>query len=305
MSLAQPPALAPRSIPQALRLLAGLLRVHQWVKNALVFVPVVAAHTRGSEPYLQAALGFVAFSLCASSAYIANDLLDLENDRKSPARAGRPIAAGLVTPRVAALVGAACFVAGMSLAATTLPASFAVLAGCYWSASVAYSLRVKRVPLLDVIVLAGLYAVRVLGGTLATGVPTSSWLFTFAMFLFFSLALVKRASGLQLVPPGGGGTAGRGYRVADLEVLSQLGIASGFVAVLVLALYISNPDVTRLYSHHERLWLLCPLAMYWIGRIWLLTRRGLVHEDPVVFALRDRPSYLLGLGAAIVLYLSV
>ena len=292
------------SAPSPVRLLVGLLRVHQWVNNLLVFVPPVAAHASGTQAFRGAGFAFLALSLCASSAYVLNDLVDLENDRRNPARASRPLAAGWVTRRTAALVGAAALVGGLTLSLVQLPLGFAALLVGYWLCSVTYSLWLKRIPLLDVIVLAGLYAARVLGGTLATGIPTSTWLFTFAIFLFFSLALLKRVSGLQAIPPGQSGTTGRGYRADDIELLSQVGVASGLLAVLVLALYISNPDVTRLYAHHERLWLLCPLGMYWASRVWLLARRGLVHEDPVVFALRDRPSYVVGLAALVVVYLS-
>jgi len=293
------PALAPPATgatrPSRAALAARLLRVHQWVKNLLVFVPVVAAHRLELDLLARAGVAFLAFCLCASSAYVVNDLLDLEADRATPAKARRPLAAGEVAARTGLAVSAAALAAGLGLAAVLLPPAFLALLATYWAATLAYSLRLKRVPMLDVIVLAGLYTVRVLGGTLATGVPTSTWLFTFAMFLFLSLALVKRTSELRhLRLRAGGAAAGRGYGDGDLEVLSHLGSASGYLAILVLAMYISNPDVTRLYSHHERLWLLCPLGLYWVGRLWLLSNRGLVHEDPVVFALSDRPSYVVG-----------
>jgi 4-hydroxybenzoate polyprenyltransferase len=194
----------------------------------------------------------------------------------------------------------------------------------YAGTVVAYSLWLKRIAVLDVLVLAGLYTLRILAGTLATGVPTSSWLFTLAIFLFLSLALVKRTAELQRVaanplpsppPPRGRETTTeaptgrekdsgtrRGYVTSDLPILSSLGVASGLVAVLVLALYVSSVDVTRLYRHPERLWLLCPLALHWVCRIWLLARRGVVDEDPVLFALRDRASYVTGaLAAAVVI----
>ncbi|HEX9291059.1 MAG TPA: UbiA family prenyltransferase [Anaeromyxobacteraceae bacterium] len=299
------PALVPRAegagSSSRAALAARLLRAHQWVKNLLVFVPVVAAHRLERDLLARAGVAFLAFCLCASSAYVVNDVLDLEADRATPAKARRPLAAGEVTVRTGLLFSAAALIAGCGLAAVLSPAFLALL-GTYWAATLAYSLRLKRVPMLDVIVLASLYTVRVLGGTFATGVPTSTWLFTFAMFLFLSLALVKRTSELHHVRLRAAASAtGRGYGAADLEVLSHLGSASGYLAILVLAMYISNPDVTRLYSHHERLWLLCPLGLYWVGRLWLLANRGLVHEDPVVFALRDRPSYVVAcLGLAVV-----
>jgi 4-hydroxybenzoate polyprenyltransferase len=162
---------------------------------------------------------------------------------------------------------------------------------------------VKRVPVLDIIALASLYTIRILAGSLATGVFTSSWLFTLAMFFFLSLALVKRTSELQRLRAGAAQAAfGRGYTTRDLEVLSLIGVGSSLVAVLVLALYLNSPDVARFYARHERLWLICPLALYWVSRLWLLAHRGQVDEDPIVFALRDRTSYLVGALATTILY---
>jgi 4-hydroxybenzoate polyprenyltransferase len=199
-------------------------------------------------------------------------------------------------------VAAAALLAAFAVALRLGPAFLAAL-GAYWAATLAYSLVLKRLAVLDVLVLAGLYTLRILAGTLATGVPTSSWLFTLAIFLFLSLALVKRTSELRRMSAAGAAAAvaGRGYATGDLEVLSMLGVASGLVAVLVLALYVASGDVTRLYAHHARLWLLCPLALYWVSRLWLLARRGAVDEDPVLFALRDPPSWAVGaLAAAVV-----
>jgi 4-hydroxybenzoate polyprenyltransferase len=308
-----PASAPPRSMPgdppggpSVPRLALGMLRAHQWVKNLLVFVPLVGAHRLDLATTSRAAWAFLTFCLCASSAYIVNDLLDLESDRTSSSRSGRPLAAGHVTPRTGLAVSTLLLLAAFGLAMAQLPRAFLLLLGSYWIATLVYSLWLKRIPMLDVIILAGLYTARVLGGTYATDVPTSSWLFTFAIFLFLALALVKRTSELQQVRQRSGQEAkGRGYLEGDLEVLGRLGAASGYLAVLVLALYISSPDVTRLYAHHERLWLLCPLSLYWVGRVWLLAHRGLVHEDPVVFALRDPPSYLVGATALAIVYLAV
>ena len=223
-----------------------------------------------------------------------NDVLDLESDRAHPVKSRRPLAAGAISPAVALVVSAVALAAAFLLA-LALPTPFAGALAGYAAITVAYSLRLKRVAVLDVLVLASLYTLRILAGTLATGVPTSSWLFTLAIFLFLSLALVKRTSELRRIAD-----PGRGYSTADLEILSMLGVASGLLAVLVLALYLASGDVARLYAHHERLWLLCPLALYWVSRLWLLARRGAVDEDPVLFALTDRTSHLVGLGAALV-----
>jgi 4-hydroxybenzoate polyprenyltransferase len=293
-----------------------LLRVHQWSKNLLLLVPPLGAHRLSADVLAPALIGAAAFSLAASSAYVVNDLLDREADRAHPLKARRPLAAGEISPRAALALAAAALAAALALALTVRPGFLAGL-GAYWIVTVAYSVRLKRVPVLDVLVLAGLYALRILAGTLATGVPTSAWLFTLAIFLFLSLALVKRTSELrrmseaQRVPstsycsPGERGAdldvRGRGYSTGDLEILSMIGVASGLVAVLVLALYVASADVTRLYAHPERLWLLCPLGLYWVSRLWLLARRGAVDEDPVLFALRDPPSWLVGaLAAAVV-----
>ena len=285
---------APRSRRRALADWARLLRPHQWSKNLLLLVPPLGAHRLDAGVLRPALLAVGAFALASSSAYVVNDLLDRESDRAHPVKSRRPLAAGAISP-VAALAVAAAALAAALLLALALPAPFAGAVAAYAAITVAYSVRLKRVAVLDVLVLASLYTLRILAGTLATGVPTSSWLFTLAIFLFLSLALVKRTSELRRIAD-----PGRGYSTADLEILSMLGVASGLLAVLVLALYLASGDVARLYAHHERLWLLCPLALYWVSRLWLLARRGAVDEDPVLFALTDRTSHLVGLGAALV-----
>ena len=298
---------APISVRRLPGAWARLFRPHQWSKNLLLLVPALGAHRLGLDVLEPALVATGAFCLAASSAYIVNDLLDREADRSHPVKSRRPIAAGEVSVPAALVVAAAALAAAFMLAVTvSVPFVGALVA--YVATTVAYSLRLKRVPVLDVLVLASLYTLRILAGTLATGVPTSSWLFTLAIFLFLSLALVKRTSELRrladaasgALPASGRGMGSRGYSTADLETLSMLGVASGLLAVLVLALYLSSADVVRLYAHHERLWLLCPLALYWVSRLWLLARRGLVDEDPVLFALTDRASHLVGLGAVLV-----
>lgn len=293
---------APRT---GLRVWVKALRVHQWAKNVLVFVPVLAAHKGLSlELLAQALLGFGAFSLCASSVYLLNDLLDLDSDRRHATKRRRPFASGDLPVRVGAVLAPVLLAAGFAVALLLLPLPFTALLATYYAATLAYSLYLKQVMVLDVLVLAGLYTVRIFGGSLATGVPTSSWLFTFSMFLFLSLALVKRLSevrGLRLSNEAA--TPGRGYLASDYEQLASLGVAAGYISVLVLAFYITSKDVTALYAHPERLWLLCPVMLYWVSRVWLLAHRGLVNEDPLVFALRDKVSYAVG-GAAVLVLLA-
>lgn len=278
------------------------IRLHQWLKNLLVFVPVLMAHewTNGAL-LLQALVAFVAFGLCASSVYVLNDLLDLDADRGHPSKRKRPFASGAIPIQQGLAVIPLLLGAGFSLALLLPPLFLAVLA-IYYAITLAYSLRLKRVVLVDVLVLAALYTIRVIAGCAATGLWPSFWLLAFSMFLFLSLALVKRYSELLLVKAQEKeSAAGRGYQLVDLETLAHFGIASGYGAVLVLALYINSSAVGPMYRYPEALWLLCPLFLYWISRVWLLTRRNMMHEDPVVFALEDRHSHwLFAVMAAIV-----
>ncbi|MCP3059426.1 UbiA family prenyltransferase [Myxococcus sp. K38C18041901] len=279
------------------------LRVHQWAKNALVFVPLLAAHKAASpDLLLKAVLGFAAFSLCASSVYVLNDLLDLDSDRRHPTKKNRPFAACTLPVSVGVVMAPLLLLAGAAVC-LFLPPAFAALLATYYALTLAYSLRLKQVVMLDVLVLAGLYTVRIFGGSLAVGVPTSSWLLMFSTFLFLSLALVKRLSEVRRLRLSNETSAhGRGYLAQDYEQLASLGAAAGQVSVLVLALYITSKEVTVYYDHPERLWLLCPVMLYWVGRIWVLAHRGQVNEDPLVFALRDRVSYAVGLVSALVLW---
>ncbi|ATB28935.1 UbiA family prenyltransferase [Melittangium boletus] len=296
------PLHAARPLP---RTLLKALRVHQWAKNVLVFVPLMAAHKLTHVPLLiQALLGFIAFSLCASSVYVLNDLLDLDSDRKHPSKRRRPFASGDLPIRAGPWLGMGLLGAGAAVA-MLLPREFLALLATYYTITLAYSFYLKQVVMMDVLVLAGLYTVRIFGGALAVGVPTSSWLLTFSMFIFLSLALVKRLSEVRRLRLANESAApGRGYVAGDYEQLSASGVASGYLAVLVLALYITSKEVTVLYSHPERLWLLCPVMLYWVGRVWLLAHRGEVNEDPLVFALKDKVSYAVGAIAAGILLLA-
>jgi 4-hydroxybenzoate polyprenyltransferase len=280
-----------------LRTLARAIRVHQWVKNALVFLPALAAHALGRSSVLVAALlAFVGFSLCASAGYLLNDLLDLESDRRDPKKRHRPLAAGTLSIRAALVMIPTLLASGLAIGWRASP-SVALLLGVHFVATTWYSLGLKRVAVLDVMVLAGLYTLRIFTGAAADHVPVSPWLLGVSMFMFMSLALVKRVSELERLHAAGAAvTPGRGYRVDDLTLTMILGGASGYMTVLILAQYIHSPDVTVLYAHPERLWLLCPLLLFWVSRLWLLTSRGEMDADPVAFALKDRCSQLIGLA---------
>lgn len=283
---------------------AKALRVHQWAKNVLVFVPVIASHqlTNG-RLLLQAGLAFFSFSLCASSVYIVNDCLDLESDRRHPRKRNRPFASGSLSIPFGLGLAAACLLGGILLA-FALPRLFLLVLAGYLVLTTAYSFYLKQFVLLDVIILAQLYTVRVYGGGAATAVPPSHWLLTFSLFLFLSLALVKRFTELRLMSQAEGeGLPGRGYWVTDVEHVSSIGTASGLLAVLVLALYISSKEVLLLYTHADVLWLVCPVMLYWISRVWMLAYRNRMDDDPVVFAVKDPKSYAMAaiIGAILLL----
>lgn len=279
----------------SLSTLTRALRVHQWLKNALVFLPLILAHQWGnSEAIIGSIIAAVAFSSCASGVYLLNDLLDLEADRKHPRKRKRPCASGELPLTIAMGLAPILFVVGFAIASVAGHSFLAILA-LYFLLTTAYSFRLKSLALVDIILLAILYTIRIVGGGVAAGVTVSQWLLGLSMFLFLSLACIKRFSELLVLQQRNENrTWGRGYSVGDIEQVASFGSASGYISVLVLALYVSSQEVVKLYSNPQVIWLACPLLLYWISRIWLLARRGLVHDDPLVFALRDRVTYVVG-----------
>ncbi len=283
------------------------MRPHQWIKNLLVFVPLIASHkVHDLALLLDAALAFSIFSLCATSVYLLNDLLDLDADRHHAQKRRRPFAAGRISVVRGSLLIPVTLILAFALALMTLPPAFGAALGVYYLMTMAYSLRLKRVLMLDVVVLAGLYSIRIVAGTLAIAETHSFWLLAFSMFIFLSLAMAKRCAELSAMQSlAEERVKGRGYRRGDLEMVQSLGASSGQIAVLVLALYIVQDGGYAAYSRPEVLWLLCPLLLYWIGRLWIFAHRGWVHEDPVVFALRDRMSWWIGASALAIVWLAI
>ena len=275
------------------------LRVHQWSKNLLLLAPLAMSHRFTADSLGAAALAFFCFSFVASATYIANDLLDMESDRHHSTKRLRPFAAGDLSAAEGlwvALLLLACAAALLPL----LPTTFALWIGIYIVATIAYSLYLKRVVIVDVLLLSGLYTLRLLAGGAATGTTISQWLAAFSSFLFLSLAMVKRFSELEDMRERGVDTShGRGYQANDMEQIRSFGTASAYAAVVVFMLYIGRPGTITLYQHPYRLWLIVPLLLYWLTRVWLLASRGELHGDPVIFALRDWVS--LGLGILVVL----
>jgi len=293
------------SASASLRAAVRALRPHQWAKNLLVFVPLLAAH-RFNDPaaIVEAMWAFAAFSLLASSAYLLNDLLDLGADRAHPRKRLRPLASGALGIPAGVVLCALCLVAATAMAMRLAPLFQATLAA-YFVLTLAYSFRLKRAAILDVISLASLYTLRIIAGGFAIDAPASSWLLAFAMFLFFSLALVKRyAELISLELEGTRNAPGRGYAGHDVELVLALGSASAMVSALVLALYVNGESASHLYSRPAILWILCPILLYWISRIWLLAARGQMHDDPVLFAVKDSNSYFVAAAGVFVLALA-
>ena len=288
-----------------LRPYIGALRLQQWIKNLLVFIPLVMAHRYHELDLLgRALLAFWAFGLCASSVYLINDRADLSDDRRHPRKRQRPFAAG----ELSLLWGLASvpLLLGLSLLVSLfLPLPFLGMLLLYFLLNLGYSFTLKRVVILDVIVLAGLYTMRIMAGAASVDIWPSSWLLAFSTFLFFSLALVKRYAELVIMREVSGEKAQvRGYRVIDMELLASLGGGSGYVAVLVLAIYISSGAAEILYNRETVLWLLCPLLLYWISYVWLIAHRGGMHDDPLVFTLRNRVSRIVILLVAVIFMLA-
>jgi 4-hydroxybenzoate polyprenyltransferase len=279
--------------PLTLRTVLRAIRLKQWAKNALLFVPLLAAHSLNPQAWFDVALAFVAFGLCASATYLFNDLLDLPSDRVHRLKRLRPLASGAIAIPTAVALGTALMALAYALA-FTVSVDFAAMLLLYTVITLAYSLRLKRLPLVDVLVLASLYTLRVGAGAVAAQVLLSNWLLGISMFLFLSLALVKRCAELEELDDDSAKPApGRGYQARDLASLRAMGMASGFLAVMVLTLYIDSQHGREQYAQPEWLWAATPLLLLWIMRIWLKTGRRELHgEDPLQFALRDRFSWL-------------
>lgn len=284
--------------------LPGLLkamRPHQWTKNLLVLVPTILAHEYLNGPVLsRAVLGALSFCAAASGAYLLNDLLDLEADRAHPTKRHRPLASGALPLAYGAAASLLLVLAGLALASLLGPA-FAAMLLAYIVTAQAYSFVLKGLPVLDVLTLSALYSLRIFAGGVAARVPVSAWLLAFSSFLFLSLAFVKRYE--ELLAPGTvqhGSVRGRGYEAGDADLVRAFGSAAGYISILVLALYVYSDQVRALYARPATLWLVAPLMLYWITRLWFLAHRGRLGADPVIFAVRDPVSYLIGIATMIV-----
>lgn len=278
------------------------MRVHQWAKNLLVFVPLLTAHlVLDAAAWGKSLLAFAAFSLLASGTYLLNDLHDLDADRRHPTKGRRPLASGELSIPLGLALAIGLSLAGLAIAFFLLPKAFVGAIGLYLALTVAYSLFLKRLLLVDVVALSLLYTVRIYGGAQAIEVELSEWLFVFSLFVFTSLAFLKRSIELRRTDLSSGATlAGRGYAAEDAAIVRVVGPTLGVMSVLVLALYVQSPAVEEAYASPGLLWLLLPLMTYWVVRIWMLAERGRVDDDPVAFSIRDRGTQVVVLLMAAV-----
>ena len=274
----------------------------------LIFVPLLAGHELSNYSVLMyGLLAFVIFSLCASSVYVLNDLIDLEDDRHHEKKRIRPFASGALSIKTGIIVLSLLIFAAFGSSLLFMPWRFTLILGVYYFMTFAYSSLLKRVTAADIITLSLLYTIRILAGVFACNLIPTFWMLAFSMFIFLSLALVKRYSELREARLNGNNekTKGRGYYPADLDVIRSLGTASGYISVMVLALYIQDKPTIAMYHIPQIIWAACPVLLFWITRLWLLTNRGEMHDDPVIYAVTDRISLLSGLVFGIIFWLAM
>jgi 4-hydroxybenzoate polyprenyltransferase len=268
------------------------LRPHQWVKNLLIFLPMLLAHQFDTQTTWQSVLAFAAFSLVASSVYVLNDLLDLPSDRAHPRKNKRPFASGRLRVVHGIWLAPLLLSAGF-LIALGLGDRFALVMLGYCAATTAYSLYLKRCLVIDICTLAVLYTLRLIAGSFATGIPLSIWLLAFSIFFFFALAALKRQAELvDTAKTGKEKIEGRGYCAGDLPLVANMTISSGYISVLVMALYLNSPAVQKLYTWPSVLWGICLVLLYWVSRMAIITHQGKMHDDPIIFAVRDTVSQI-------------
>jgi 4-hydroxybenzoate polyprenyltransferase/phosphoserine phosphatase len=271
-----------------------VFRLHQWVKNILIFIPAVAAHAVITvDGWKDLILAFLSFSLCASFVYVINDLLDLESDRRHPRKRYRPFASGQIPIWIGAVLAPVLILSSIFLAAD-VGMSFLYWLLVYLALTTLYSWGLKRFVIVDVLTLAILYTLRIVAGAAAMEMPLSFWILAFSVFLFLSLAFIKRDAELQSHDGGRREIHGRGYVTSDASLIQQLGVSSGYTAVLVLALYINSENVIKLYRAPEMIWGAVPLLLWWLSWMWFQANRGLMHDDPIVFAIKDKISLIIG-----------
>jgi 4-hydroxybenzoate polyprenyltransferase len=281
------------------------IRPHHWSKNLLVFVPLIVSHNFGQPAQIMwISLAFLIFCLVASAGYLINDLLDLQADREHPVKCKRPFASGALSI-FAGKVGVIVIVALAALLSIHMPNEFIIILVLYLAVTILYTSYMKREPIIDVLILGGLYTLRIFAGCVAISVKPSFWLLAFSMFFFLSLAMMKRFTELdEFVNRGEDKIPRRGYINSDLKILSTMGLTSGYISVLVLAFYVNSREIRLIYTYPHYFWMLCILTFYWISWVWLLAHRGQMHIDPITFAITDRVSLTVMIMCVITIFLS-
>jgi 4-hydroxybenzoate polyprenyltransferase len=277
------------------------IRVYQWIKNILIFLPLLMAH-KISEPilFVDAIIAFFAFSFTASFVYVLNDLVDLPSDRKHPRKKNRPLASGKIPILHGAIISPFLLLIGILLSVLFLSNEFLYILIAYLIITSLYSFVLKKIYILDIIVLSILYTIRLIAGALAVDVPLSQWLMEFSVFFFLSLAINKRFTELYMMQKKNKeNAAGRGYTVSDIDLMRVIGPVSGYISVLVFVLYLHSDEVVVLYKNAHILWLVAVCLLYWITRIWFITTRGKMHDDPIIFTGKDPVSYIIGIIVAL------
>ena len=284
--------------------LIQVLRPHQWLKNLLVLLPILSAHKYTYEAMFDSIIAFCAFSLIASSGYIINDLLDIESDRLHPRKNKRPFASGTLNVLDGCKLFSVVMISAL-VTASILNLYFMILIFSYFLISILYSFYLKKLPLIDVIVLSALYVSRIVGGSIATGITLSNWLFVFSLFFFLSLALVKRVTELHIAKNlNRSSISRRGYLTSDILLLQQMAISSGMSSIIVFALYINSDAAKSIYLHSDILWIAIPLLILWLSRIHFLANRCMLHDDPVIFAVTDKTSLIIGIIFVLIVILA-
>jgi len=285
----------------------GALRVHQWPKNLLIFIPLLAAHeVTNLDLAIKTVAAFAIFCLLASAVYILNDIKDVYEDKLHPTKGNRPIASGNLSIHAGYISAAILIGISIGAAYSLLGLAFFLVTLSYLLITTIYTYLLRRYWILDVVTLALLYTIRIIAGGVSTGLELTFWILAFSMFIFFSLAMVKRFAELRHMSEQGldNSIYGRGYIKEDMGMIASMGSASGYIAVAVMALYINDLSASVLYKWPQVIWLSCPVMLYWITRIWMLASRGLITNDPLVFALKDKGSLIVGIFVLVIFWVA-
>ena len=287
-------------------LLKGM-RIYQWTKNVLIFLPLVLAHEfTDYKIVFDTLVGFLCFSFTASFIYLVNDLMDLESDRRHTAKYRRPFASGDLSPVLSLTVSFVFLLISFVVSFTYLPSDFGFVLTAYLILTISYSIYLKKITILDIITLSVLYSIRIIAGSEITNIALSKWFLAFSLFLFFSLAIIKRYTELSnLLKQNQTKTIGRGYQTDDMTILLSMGTSSGYLSVLIFLFYIFSPDVIKLYKEPILLMPVSIILLFWITRMWFLARRGEMNEDPLVFTSKDKYSYLMLLIAIVFIIIAI